>query len=64
MAPANEPNVNVEAADEREPKRRRSAPPPLELSAAVDMKPEKIINVIEEGDVLLVVSKLNGEEKK
>lgn len=65
MSPTNvPPSSTVETTSEREPKRRRSAPPPLELNGAVDMRPEKIVDVIEDGDVLLVVSKLNGEEKK
>lgn len=64
MSPTNEQNGSADSAGEREPKRRRSAPPPLDLSAPVDMRPEKIVDVIEDGDVLLVVRNLKGEEKK
>ncbi|OQO10875.1 hypothetical protein B0A48_04176 [Cryoendolithus antarcticus] len=41
---------------EREPKRRRSAPPPLDLVPAAPAVPEIIIDVSEDGDVLLVVT--------
>nr|OQO27196.1 hypothetical protein B0A51_05080 [Rachicladosporium sp. CCFEE 5018] len=41
---------------EREPKRRRSAPPPLDLVAAAPAVPEIIIDVSDDGDVLLVVT--------
>ncbi|KAM0720667.1 hypothetical protein Q7P37_004804 [Cladosporium fusiforme] len=63
MSPKTEQNDNADTTGERETKRRRSAPTPLDLSAAVDMRPDKIFDVIEDGDVLLIVSKLNGEEK-
>lgn len=54
---------DTEPQDGREPKRRRSAPLPLDINVALAMKPERNINVIDDGDVLLVVNKLNGEEK-
>ncbi|OQN95417.1 hypothetical protein B0A48_18432 [Cryoendolithus antarcticus] len=41
---------------EREPKRRRSAPAPLDLIAAAPAVPEILIDVSEDGDVLLVVT--------
>jgi hypothetical protein len=41
--------------EDRESKRRRSAPPPLDLTAAMYFKPETNINIVEDGDVLLVV---------
>lgn len=53
----------AEPTEGREPKRRRSAPPPLDLNVALAMKPEKNIDVIDDGDVLLVVSGLKGEDK-
>lgn len=49
--------------DGREPKRRRSAPLPLDINVALSMKPEKNIDVVEDGDVLLVVNKFNDEGK-
>jgi hypothetical protein len=49
--------------EERETKRRRSAPPPLDLSTALHLKPEINVDVVEDGDVLLVVSGLKGEQK-
>lgn len=54
---------DTELQDGREPKRRRSAPLPLDINVALAMKPDKNINVIEDGDVLLVVNKINGEQK-
>ena len=63
MASASENNGATEQMDGREAKRRRSAPPPLDIHVAMGIKPEKNIDVIEDGDVLLVVSKLDGEEK-
>lgn len=56
-------NGDTETHDGREPKRRRSAPLPLDINVALAMKPERNINVIDDGDVLLVVNKFNGEEK-
>nr|OQO26577.1 hypothetical protein B0A51_06768 [Rachicladosporium sp. CCFEE 5018] len=41
---------------EREPKRRRSAPPPLDLVPTAPAVPEIIIDVSEDGGVLLVVT--------
>lgn len=64
MSLTNEQNGTADSTGEREPKRRRSAPPPLDLTSPVEMKPEKIVDVIENGDVLLVVRNLNGEDKK
>ena len=49
--------------DGREPKRRRSAPSPLDLNVALAMKPERNVDVIDDGDVLLVVSGLKGDDK-
>lgn len=56
-------NGDAESQDGREPKRRRSAPLPLDINVALSMKPERNVDVIEDGDVLLVVSKFNEEEK-
>lgn len=53
----------TEPTEGREPKRRRSAPQGLDLNVALTMKPEKNVDVIEDGDVLLVVSGLKGEQK-
>ena len=53
----------TEPKEGREPKRRRSAPQGLDLNVALTMKPEKNVDVIEDGDVLLVVSGLKGEQK-
>lgn len=63
MAFSPETNGATEQMEGREVKRRRSAPSPLDLHVAMGLKPETNIDVIEDGDVLLVVSKLNGEEK-
>lgn len=56
-------NGDTEPQDGREPKRRRSAPLPLDINVALSMKPERNIDVVEDGDVLLVVNKFNDEEK-
>jgi hypothetical protein len=56
-------NRDTEPQDGREPKRRRSAPLPLDTNVALSMKPERNVDVIEDGDVLLVVNKFNDEEK-
>lgn len=56
-------NGDTELQDGREPKRRRSAPLPLDINVALSMKPERNVDVIDDGDVLLVVSKFNEEEK-
>lgn len=56
-------NDDTEPHDGHKPKRRRSAPLPLEINVALSMKPEKNIDVVEDGDVLLVVNKFNDEEK-
>lgn len=56
-------NADAEPQDGREPKRRRSAPLPLDVNVALSMKPEKNVDVVEDGDVLLVVNKFNDEEK-
>lgn len=56
-------NGDTEPQDGREPKRRRSAPLPLGTNVALSMKPERNIDVVEDGDVLLVVNKFNDEEK-
>jgi hypothetical protein len=56
-------NGDTEPQDSREPKRRRSAPLPLDINVALSMKPEKHIDVVQDGDVLLVVNKFNDEEK-
>jgi hypothetical protein len=56
-------NNMAEPTEGREPKRRRSAPSPLDLNVALAMKPEKNVDVIDDGDVLLVVSGLKGEDK-
>ena len=56
-------NADAEPQDGREPKRRRSAPLPLGTNVALSMKPERNIDVVEDGDVLLVVNKFNDEEK-
>lgn len=65
MSPS--PKTNGDSQDlpkeEREPKRRRSAPPPLDLSTALHLKPETNVDVVADGDVLLVVSGLKGEQK-
>lgn len=63
MPDAMHTNGETEPQDGREPKRRRSAPLPLDINVSVPMKPEKNVDVIDDGDVLLVVSKLNDEEK-
>lgn len=52
-------NGDTDPQDGREPKRRRSAPLPLDINVALSMKPEKNIDVVEDGDVLLVVNKFN-----
>lgn len=54
---------DIEPQDGREPKRRRSAPLPLDINVALSMKPERNIDVVEDGDVLLVVNNFNDEEK-
>jgi hypothetical protein len=36
---------------------------PLDLNVALAMKPERNVDVIEDGDVLLVVSGLKGDDK-
>lgn len=46
---------------ERETKRRRSAPPALDLQLQVN--PEVIIDIVADGDVLLVVNSVNGSQK-
>lgn len=56
-------NGDTEQQDGREPRRRRSAPLPLDMNVALAMKPERNVDVIEDGDVLLVVSKFNQEDK-
>ena len=56
-------NNMAEPTEGREPKRRRSAPLPLDINVALSMKPEKNIDVVDDGDVLLVVNKFNDEEK-
>jgi len=56
-------NNMAEPTEGREPKRRRSAPSPLDLNVALAMKPEKNIDVIDDGDVLLVVGRWKGEDK-
>lgn len=56
-------NSCTDSQDGREPKRRRSAPLPLDINVALSMKPEKNIDVVEDGDVLLVVNMINDEEK-
>ena len=56
-------NGDTESQDGREPKRRRSAPLPLVINVALSMKPEKNIDVVEDGEVLLVVNKFKDEEK-
>jgi len=56
-------NNMAEPTEGREPKRRRSAPSPLDLSVALAMKPERNVDVIDDGDVLLVVSGLKGDDK-
>lgn len=61
--PSMDTNGDTELQDGREPKRRRSAPLPLDINVALSMKPERNVDVIEDGDVLLVVSKFNEEEK-
>jgi hypothetical protein len=57
-------NGNTEPQDGREPKRRRSAPLPLDMNIALSMRPERNVDVTQDGDVLLVVSKFNNEEIK
>ena len=56
-------NGDAEPQEGREPKRRRSAPLPLDMNVALSLKPERNIDVVEDGDVLLVVNKFNDEEK-
>jgi hypothetical protein len=56
-------NGDTQSQDSRELKRRRSAPLPLDINVAMSMKPERNVDVIDDGDVLLVVSKFNEEEK-
>lgn len=56
-------NGDTEPQDGREPKRRRSAPLPLDINVAMSMKPERNVDVIDDGDVLLIVSKFQNEEK-
>jgi hypothetical protein len=66
-SPTSEPkmstNGDTQSQDGREPKRRRSAPLPLDMNVAMSMKPERNVDVVDDGDVLLVVSKFNEEEK-
>jgi hypothetical protein len=56
-------NNMAEPTEGREPKRRRSAPSPLDLNVALAMKPERNVDVIDDGDVLLIVSGLKGEDR-
>jgi len=56
-------NNMAEPTEGRELKRRRSAPLPLDLNVALAMKPERNVDVIDDGDVLLVVSGLKDDDK-
>ena len=53
----------MQANGDTEPQEGRSAPLPLDMNVALSMKPERNIDVVEDGDVLLVVNKFNDEEK-
>lgn len=56
--------ASTEPQQGRELKRRGSAPSPLDLSASLaGMKPETNIDVVPDGDALLVVSSVNGSTK-
>ena len=56
-------NNMAEPTEGRELKRRRSAPLPLDLNVALAMKPERNVDVIDDGDVLLVVIGLKDDDK-
>lgn len=56
--------ASTEPQEGRELKRRRSAPSPLDLSVTLAaMKPEINIDVVPDGDALLVVSSVNGSTR-
>lgn len=56
-------NNMAEPTEGRVPKRRRSAPSPLDLNVALAMNPERNVDVIDDGDILLVVSGLKGDDE-
>jgi len=56
--------ASTESQEGRELKRRRSAPPPLDLSVTLAaMKPETNVDIVPDGDALLVVSSVNGSAR-